>query len=416
MQAHPAYAEHAAEPSARIPEAASVTTALYQAALGPVNADHYLAAFERLDATGRVLAGWNTAAALCPPGWLAFRRMWREALIYLAALAACALLLFFVAHRWLALPGPMLAGLTLAAVLVACVAPGLYGDALMHADVRRRISQAVSSAPSMREAVKLLERQASSQRWLKLVTLTGVVLALAVAVGAWAALGGRGAAEPAAQQTDKEIAPMPAQPLESAAADAPKPLPAGPSGSDAAAVPPPQGAEPLPTQPPQPPAPQQAQPPAARTQPAPEPPAQPAPAPSIQPALTPSAQPARVQNAARPAEPAPHKTPSRLSPKEPRKESHTLQQKPQQKLPQEEWKTQQHALYINVGLFADPANARRAHERLRQAGLPASMQPLVVNGRHLERVRVGPFPSAAQAHVAAAKVRALGLEAQEIAQ
>ena len=69
-------------------------------------------------------------------------------------------------------------------------------------------------------------------------------------------------------------------------------------------------------------------------------------------------------------------------------------------------------LYINVGIFADPANARRANDQLRQAGLPSTVDTLARPGnKHLQRVRVGPFTSAAQANEAAAKVRLLGLDA-----
>ncbi len=68
-------------------------------------------------------------------------------------------------------------------------------------------------------------------------------------------------------------------------------------------------------------------------------------------------------------------------------------------------------LYINVGLFAEPANARRAHGMLRSAGLPAATQPVTAaDGRQLLRVRAGPFTSASQANAAAARIRALGLE------
>lgn len=75
-------------------------------------------------------------------------------------------------------------------------------------------------------------------------------------------------------------------------------------------------------------------------------------------------------------------------------------------------KAAQRRLYINAGLFADPENARRAHARLRQAGLPSTIEPLLrADGSSLQRVRVGPFYSAAQANAAASRVRALGLEA-----
>ena len=69
------------------------------------------------------------------------------------------------------------------------------------------------------------------------------------------------------------------------------------------------------------------------------------------------------------------------------------------------------AFGINVGLFASPDNAQRAHERLLQAKLPATVE--VIRGATGERfrVRVGPFADAATAAVMAQRVRSLGLEA-----
>ena len=71
---------------------------------------------------------------------------------------------------------------------------------------------------------------------------------------------------------------------------------------------------------------------------------------------------------------------------------------------------------INVGLFAEQANAQRAFTRLREAGLPATTQELTRNGRTLTRVRVGPFASRDVADTTAQKVRALQLDAVVIRQ
>jgi cell division septation protein DedD len=67
--------------------------------------------------------------------------------------------------------------------------------------------------------------------------------------------------------------------------------------------------------------------------------------------------------------------------------------------------------YINVGLFADEANARKAQARLLNEGLPAFRQELNnSNGRRI-RVRVGPYDSRAKADAAAASIRAMALDA-----
>lgn len=67
--------------------------------------------------------------------------------------------------------------------------------------------------------------------------------------------------------------------------------------------------------------------------------------------------------------------------------------------------------YINVGLFADEANARKAQARLLNEGLPAFRQELInAKGRRI-RVRVGPYDSRAKADAAAESIRAMALEA-----
>jgi cell division protein FtsN len=67
--------------------------------------------------------------------------------------------------------------------------------------------------------------------------------------------------------------------------------------------------------------------------------------------------------------------------------------------------------YINVGLFADEANARKAQARLLNEGLPAFRQELQsAKGRRI-RVRVGPYNNRTGADAAATSIRAMGLEA-----
>jgi DedD protein len=67
---------------------------------------------------------------------------------------------------------------------------------------------------------------------------------------------------------------------------------------------------------------------------------------------------------------------------------------------------------VNVGLFAQEANADHAMAKLKEAGLPAYTEEIrsPTKGK-LTRVRVGPFTSDADAEAAAVKIRALGLDA-----
>lgn len=67
---------------------------------------------------------------------------------------------------------------------------------------------------------------------------------------------------------------------------------------------------------------------------------------------------------------------------------------------------------VAVGMFADPANARRAEARLRDAGLPVLVDPVESSRGTLTRVRVGPLEDRAAADAAARQIRALGLDAR----
>ena len=359
MPTHPAYAAHAAQQPGTAGQYTSVALSLYRAALGPVNLERYLAAFERLDAAGRVLPGWNLAAALCPLGWLVFRRLWRQALLFFAALLLGTLLLWAIGHQGLALPLPMLTGLALAVLTMLCGGLGLYGDALVHADVQRRIAKAVSDAATMREAMALLQRQASSRRWLLCIAGSGAALVLG-ATAVWLALAGDMRGKPEPEPEPDAVVMAPAAPPE------PLPLPAN------------EGTEVL----------------AAQAQ---------------EPSTVATEEPFAAQKPARSPMPEPLPEAEQAPAPPPSHQAQADGRAPRQAVPRR--------LYINAGLFADPANASRVHARLRQAGLPSAVEPLVrTDGSRLQRVRVGPFSSAAQANAAVVRVRALGLEAAAAAQ
>ena len=68
--------------------------------------------------------------------------------------------------------------------------------------------------------------------------------------------------------------------------------------------------------------------------------------------------------------------------------------------------------YINVGLFAVPANASNAFQKLEKAGLPVYTELLDTNVGKLTRVRVGRFATMAKAQAAAKKINSLQLEAR----
>lgn len=66
---------------------------------------------------------------------------------------------------------------------------------------------------------------------------------------------------------------------------------------------------------------------------------------------------------------------------------------------------------MNVGVFAEEANARKTQARLLNEDLPAFRQKTGTGNSARLRVRVGPYSQRAEANAAAAAIRAMSLEA-----
>ncbi len=496
MQAHQAYAVQAAATATRKRAAGTIAMpALYRAALGPFNTDRYLAFFERQDDTGRNLPGWNAAAAFFTLGWMVFRQLWLPALVYLAALEGVALVAFALGQQWLKLPPPVLGGLALAVFGAACVLPGLYGDAVMHAEMRKKINRALAASPNLAQAAELLARQAPTRRRLAWVAAVHALLAAAALV-LWLAFpegmeksaaagtspaGTAPAAVPATPSASVPAAPEPAAsaagvaaPAQTAASEAaPQPQGAAVPGPQAASASAPEVAasQPAPAAAPaaassaalEPAKPLTAEAKSAAavasqaaslqaSAAAPDASASAATAPSARPAAsspaatpTPSAQPAAKAPSAGASSPAqapamapassqPQSAPAAKAAGSPGTSAAAAPHAPQARtaaarttrhaakpaaapLPatagESDPPVAQRRLYINVGLFGEPANARRAMALLQTVDVPASTAQVrsATTGRMLTRVRAGPFRSSSEANDAARRVLSVGLEA-----
>ncbi|WP_024539638.1 SPOR domain-containing protein [Comamonas badia] len=350
--------------------AGGLAARLAGAALGPVGADHYLRAFDRLDAAGRPVLSWNWGAALAGPAWLAFRGLWRFLLVYGLALAAVLAALAFASSQAL-LPGAIAAGLALAILLAGAVGLGLRADVLLHGQVQRRIQSAVAAAPTIQQAIDALGKAAPGKARLWLVALASVACAAVLVLAGLAWRGGalEGNAPLRSESVSGPVGSM-AEAAPRARAPQPKPEPA----AVVAEIPEQDG---------------------GRAQAVQD---------GTEAALAALAKPAAVAGKGASARP-PARAPVAAKPKgaaagkEPARAATASGAGGRR-------------LYINVGIFADPANARRANDQLRQAGLPSAVDTLARPGnKQLQRVRVGPFTSAAQANEAAARVRSLGLDA-----
>ena len=408
-------------------------TALSRLALGPVNTAYYMAVFERFDNTGRTTTTWNWAACLATLNWMLFRQLWTPALVYLAAAEGLALIVYGIGRTFLQWPPGVELGVLGAFAMLAFAVPGLYGNAILYADIRKRVARALAASRTLPEACVLLEKQASSRKRLQALVLANLVLVAAAALAylVWAPSDTKPLAlEPAvtvAQATAAASRPSAAASAPAAAitaAPSPVPVPVPAQEPPTPALPATTASAPDPAKP-------AAAPPTAKS----AAPATPAPK-----AAATASTPARSSEANRPA-PATLSAASTVS-KSPSSAPATAAPKPSAKTtpPAEpasraasaaKAKTPKASAsaaapassaplptvgtaagyYINVGLFADEANARKAQARLLNEGLPAFRQELNnAKGRRI-RVRVGPYESRAKAEAAAASIRAMALEA-----
>ena len=321
----------------------SALRALYRAAIGPINTDYYLPVFERFEAAGRAGPSWNRAACLCTLNWMVFRQMGPAALLYGVALGGATLLVLGLGRLVLLLSDSTALCLLVALGTVAFLAPGVWGNAVLHRHLRQSMEAALAVTATVPEACVLLNRQASSRQrivWLVLAdaALAGAVLGMYLA---WPHT-----ARPAAV-TGLVLKPAVAV-LAAPVASASGAITAASAAASSAAAPMP---APVPT-----PAPVVA---ASRPTPAPAP-AIPTPTPTIKASTTTG--------------------------------------------------STKH-FYINVGLFADEDNARKAHASLLETGLAAFTEELDTAKGRRTRVRVGPFDTQTAADKAAGKIRDLKLEA-----
>ena len=421
-------------------------TALSRLALGPVNTDYYLAVFERFDSTGRTTTTWNWAACLATLNWMVFRQLWGAALVYVAAAEGLALIVFGIGRSFLNWPPGVELGVLGAFAVLAFAVPGLYGNAILYADIRKRIARALAASRTVPEACALLEKQASSRKRLQMVVLANGVLGVAALIAylVWSPSDTKPLAlEPAVTVAQATAAATAASATAPAASAQARPQAAGQVASTAAPMPE-AAPEPAPVAESRPdpapastPAPAAAKasaaskasastaPPATVTPPPaePAPPARPASAPASK-AAAPTPAPAKTATpaASTRASATPSPAASAASTPAPRREAAASRAsaatKP--KAPASATAAADKPLptvgaaagyYINVGLFAEEANARKTQARLLNEGLPAFRQELDgAKGRRI-RVRVGPYDSRAQADAAAESIRAMALDA-----
>lgn len=436
------------------------TTTLLRAAIGPVNTNYYLGIFSRFDAQDKASPSWNTAAALCTLNWMLFRRMWNAALAYTGIALTVALLVFGIGKLALHYSSEVQWALAAVYVLTLVAIPGLFGNALLFRQYRRDMAQSLAAHSELSESAAMLAARAPSRK--RLMVLAGInvaALAIVAIVVQWAsdfnglpatldtsganatAVTGNVAAGRAVDASAAHPAPglrasAPTAPASTvqAAASAVQAAASAPMATASAAHAPVATAS-VPTV-------AASTPTATKAASAPQAPAQSAPTPApnagrggVQPPV-PTAKtaekPGKVEAAAK--QPAQAAAQAQPKPSEaPRKPAATPANTPaaatatatDTPAPPAKGKASSTAQAgasksavaagsygINVGLFADPNNARNAFVKLSDAGLSVYTQEMNSKKGKRTWVRVGPFDSVAQAEKSVEKIQALGLDAQ----
>ncbi|QCB46996.1 SPOR domain-containing protein [Hydrogenophaga sp. PAMC20947] len=445
----------------------SSTARLYRATLGDASAGRYLRVFARFDDQGMADPTWNSAAALFHLGWLVHHRLWLSfagCAAFAAAVALAITGLWQMAPGW---PAGIKLGASLAMAMGAMLVPGLWGTAWLHTRSRRRMIRAVELAATVDGACATLSAEARDRQrrntWgLAGLLSAGVLAALLWQTVPWATFAGGTLASLPEPTVDSVAAAVPGpavvaviKPVSSPpSATAPATLAKGASDvvpgplSDRVAVP---AALQAPAAQTAAPTLSQASARVLERTPVvqPEVPAKPvAPIKSTQlqtsasppsSEVTPErAKPASVMGGASPAKALPKSAARSPAPADTEPASALV---PVSRMPgnalattapspssqtvratvpaaatatstSTEIRTRVKGFGVAVGMFAVADNAEKVASQLAQAGLPVLSDPVDSARGRLTRVRVGPFDRREQAETAAAKVKALGLEAR----
>jgi cell division protein FtsN len=302
-------------------------------------------------------------------------------------------LIFGIGRMVLQVSDPLIAALTLGFGLAAFVLPGLFGNAVFHADCRKRMARALVGHNTVTDACAELTRQAPTRRRaivLFAVNVAAVLVAVFIylQVSAFSTLtvmphgalevGQISVAGPTENPPTRPVATS-GLALSSAAAASAAVAPVSAPSTVASA--------PL----------------APASSPASSPKLLPASAPvavarrttasaPMETAIAPASAPARARSTAAAAAP-------------------TIAAKPQRAASVASMDTPDKPYFINVGLFAVPSNAAKVHAKLLEAQLPSVTRVLKSSKGPLTRVRVGPFTSREKAQEAVEKIQALQLDA-----
>lgn len=163
-----------------------LATMLYRALIGPVHTDYYLQQFARFDAAGKAGITWHWPAFFATLGWLAFRRMWGEALVFAALSVTACLALFSVVPLLWGTSQELLWSVLALYLLLVLVLPALWANAVYYRHCNRQVTQALVATPDIRQTCDRLAAHSSTWRrgWVA-AEVSLLVWLVTGAVAAW---------------------------------------------------------------------------------------------------------------------------------------------------------------------------------------------------------------------------------------
>ena len=340
-----------------------ISDRLYRAALGVRAQQRYLRIFAAFDARGKTGPRWHWPACISALNWLVARNLGVLAWGWAGLATLGSLVVLGLARMVLGASDPQLGWLLLALVLAASVAWGLGADALYYRVCNRRILRAVADSPHLDDACRKLQAQAARAPGVRLTALNAglVLLAAGALVLLQAAPRAVPRAAPAAQAAQATVGTV--QPAARAASAATEPV------ASAASAP--------------------AEPAAVASAVCSDCSPVPAAAASAASASAAAATATRAKAAPTPAmQPA---TMALAAPQAPVSTPHARR-----------------GFAVQIGIFAQPANARKVLETLQAARIEAYVEA-APQAPEQQRVRAGPFGTLEQARRAAERIRALDL-------
>ena len=361
----------------------SSITALYRAAVGPINANDYLPIFDRFEASEHAGLSWNWSACLYTVNWMIFRNMWGPALIYVTAMVVIPLVLLGVGRLIFQWSESIEISVMLICLALGFCVPGLLGNAIFYAKCRKSMTTALASTATLNEACAKLNQEAGSRKRFIRILLTNMLLAC-IATLAYALIPSEMPAPvPVSTDVAKAKSSVPATSDVAAAPAMPVSLPTMPVSSPSLPVSSPTMPELVTSAP-------------AVLESA-------ASSATTATTVTTATTAVPVASASTPAAPATQPTWLATADNNAMKSSALK--------PTASSRPTRQSFYINIGLFADANNAHNVRSKLQAANLPVISQEVKTRKGRYIRVRVGPFKTRTQGLAAIKKIQTLQFDA-----